>query len=672
LLTALALAALAAAALLVWLAWPGAGGGVPSPEAGGPGATAALQGSLREWASDQGIPDGQVRLSCPGHETRLARTDARGEFTFPDPPEAGCLLEASAPGHAASARRREAHLELRARPGLLLEGLDLVLYRTAEVSGRVRLYGQPAPGARLSLLVLESPGEHEAFALELEAESGPDGAYRLGDLGPGRLQVVAELGQHPPGESQEVFLRGGERVPGLDIELGRGGLLEVRVLTARGAPLAGVSLRLLSEGRRRPEEGLTDAQGRLTFERVPPGGFRLSAHKPGHGRAAPREGRLEADQRLELEVRLEEIPGLVGRVSTRDGRPVAGAAVFALAEGAPPAPQARPAAFSRADGAFFASGPFEADRVRLWASHREHGPSDPVLVRPDAGGEIHLVLGEPGGLQGRAVSARDGAPVPHFEVRLTRTGGPPGEGLPFHQRAFRDPSGRFEFPRLAPGEYLVEVQSLGFTPGRRPGQVVRAGRRSEVGDVALGPGGALTGRVVDDRSGAPLPGASVSHAHGGAQRGRAQTDAQGRFRVAATAERQSLQVSRPGYLTELLSGVEAPPGGERDLGDVRLEPDPGGGRGAFRYGGMGAQLSYQDGRLVVGEVFDGSPAAGAGLPRGAEILRIDGLEVSELDLERAVELIRGEPGSEVTLDVLLPGMSHPQLLRILRQRIKSR
>ncbi|HSA22366.1 MAG TPA: hypothetical protein P5076_13010, partial [Myxococcota bacterium] len=60
------------------------------------------------------------------------------------------------------------------------------------------------------------------------------------------------------------------------------------------------------------------------------------------------------------------------------------------------------------------------------------------------------------------------------------------------------------------------------------------------------------------------------------------------------------------------------------------------------------------------------------LPDGAEILRIDGIDVSELDLARAVELIRGEPGSELRLDVLLPGASHPQSLLVTRQRLRSR
>jgi hypothetical protein len=342
--------------------------------------------------------------------------------------------------------------------------------------------------------------------------------------------------------------------------------------------------------------------------------------------------------------------------------------VYAVPE-AEPGPGA-PAARARAGGEFFVAGPFAADRLRLWADHPEHGPSDPIGVRLGEG-PVTLVLGEPGSLAGRAVSALDRSPVPQFVVLLSRARVPGGGGIPFTQRAVHDPAGRFELARLAPGEYTLELQAQGKTPARQAGVRVLAGRRTELGDLTLGPGGVFVGQVVDERSGAPLAGVSVRHNTGGMARAAGRTDAEGRFRVAAAAERLSLEFSKPGYLTEMLTGQQAPAGGERDLGQVRLEPDADGGRGAFRYGGMGAQLSFQDGRLRVGEVFPDSPAAGAGLPGGAEILRIDGIDVAELDLARAVELIRGEPGSEVSLDVLLPGASHPQVLRVTRQRLRS-
>jgi len=660
------------AALSAWQAWrawgPDGADGGPDAEAGR-AAGAAVGGSVLEAASDRGVPGAEVRLRCADGAARVTRTDEDGAYAFADLPEGDCELGATAAGHAASGRRREARLGVSVRPGLHLGDADLVLHRVAEVSGTVRLFGQPAPGARLSVLYLESPGEREPFSLELEAPSGPDGGYRLGELGPGRLQVVAELEAYPPAESEEVFLRGAERLAGLDIELGGGAGLRVLVADQGGRPLEAAELVLLAEGRRGALRATSDARGQTSFERVPPGAFRLTARLAGYAPAPALEGRLEAGERREVRLVLEAVPGVSGRVVDRHGAGVAGAAVFALPEDedGPELPAAR----SGTGGAFFAAGPFRADRLRLWAEHPEHGPSDRTILRL-GGGPVTLVLGEPGGLAGRAVSAADGAPVPQFSVLVSRARVPGGGAVPFTQRAVRDPSGLFTLARLAPGEYTLEVQAPGLTPARRSGVRVQAGRRTELGDLLLGPGGAFVGLVVDERTGAPLAGVSVRHDTGGLARAAGRTGADGRFRVAAAAERLSLQFSRPGYLTELLTGLEAPAGGERDLGEVRLEPDAAGGRGAFRYGGMGAQLSFQDGRLRVGEVFQGSPAAEAGLPGGAEILRIDGIDVAELDLARAVELIRGEPGSEVSLDVLLPGAHHPQVLRVTRQRIRSR
>jgi len=670
---ALVLAALAAllAGVQAYRAWtdPALDAGEEGHGAQPAAAEADLAGTVLDAASDLGIPGAEVSLRCEAGGRRASRTDGRGAYAFTGLPEGDCTLAATAPGFAASGRRREAELSVRVRPGLPLADADLVLHRSAQVAGTVRLYGQPVAGARLSALYLESPGEGEPFSLELEAPSGADGSYRLEELGPGRMQVVAELDPHPPAESQEVFLRGGERLDGLDVELGAAASLAVSVRDEARRPLSGVELVLLAEGRRGALRAASDQAGQALFERIPPGAFRLTARLAGYAPPPPREGRLETGQRLELSLVLAGVPGLSGTVVDRGGAPVPGAAVFALPDGQV-GPEV-PAAYARSGGAFFVPGPFATERLRLWASHPEHGPSDPVRVRL-GDGPVTLVLGEPGSLAGRVVSSAGGQPVPQFSVLLSRARAPGGGGIPFTQRAVRDPAGRFELARLAPGEYMLEVQAPGVTPARRAGVSVLAGRRTELGDLALGPGGEFVGQVVDERTGAPLSGVSVRHGTGGLVRSAGRTGPDGRFRVAAAAERLSLEFSRPGYVTEMLTGQEVPAGGERDLGVVRLEPDDGDGRGAFRYGGMGAQLSFQDGRLRVGEVFPDSPAAGAGLPDGAEILRIDGIDVSELDLARAVELIRGEPGSELRLDVLLPGASHPQSLLVTRQRLRSR
>ena len=84
---------------------------------------------------------------------------------------------------------------------------------------------------------------------------------------------------------------------------------------------------------------------------------------------------------------------LAGTVVDRDGAPVPGAAVFATPDGEV-GPEV-PAAYARAGGAFFVPGPFSSERLRLWASHPEHGPSDPVRVRLGEG-PVTLVVVETG------------------------------------------------------------------------------------------------------------------------------------------------------------------------------------------------------------------------------------------------------------------------------------
>ncbi|MDR1319810.1 MAG: S41 family peptidase [Gracilibacteraceae bacterium] len=71
-----------------------------------------------------------------------------------------------------------------------------------------------------------------------------------------------------------------------------------------------------------------------------------------------------------------------------------------------------------------------------------------------------------------------------------------------------------------------------------------------------------------------------------------------------------------------------------------------------RIGGVGILISSADpSKLVVVKVFGDSPAERAGLLTGDIIIRADGQSLLDMDQDKAVSLIRGEPGTEVTIDV---------------------
>ena len=76
-----------------------------------------------------------------------------------------------------------------------------------------------------------------------------------------------------------------------------------------------------------------------------------------------------------------------------------------------------------------------------------------------------------------------------------------------------------------------------------------------------------------------------------------------------------------------------------------------------RFGGVGLELAIDDrsGGLTVAAPLPGGPAARAGVVAGDRVLAIDGETTAGMALRDAVALLRGEPGSAVTLSVATEG-----------------
>ena len=67
--------------------------------------------------------------------------------------------------------------------------------------------------------------------------------------------------------------------------------------------------------------------------------------------------------------------------------------------------------------------------------------------------------------------------------------------------------------------------------------------------------------------------------------------------------------------------------------------------------GIGVELGFKNGKLVIIAPQEGSPAKQAGVQAGDIILAIDGTAVSDMSEEEAVQALRGENGSTVQLTI---------------------
>jgi carboxyl-terminal processing protease len=96
-------------------------------------------------------------------------------------------------------------------------------------------------------------------------------------------------------------------------------------------------------------------------------------------------------------------------------------------------------------------------------------------------------------------------------------------------------------------------------------------------------------------------------------------------------------------------------------------------RAETSYSGIGIRIARPDpaGPPVVVEVFQGSPAAAAGVRGGDRIVAIDDRQVSQLDLSEVASLIRGPQGSEVALLLERTAAGGPVNVRAARRPIDT-
>ncbi len=68
-----------------------------------------------------------------------------------------------------------------------------------------------------------------------------------------------------------------------------------------------------------------------------------------------------------------------------------------------------------------------------------------------------------------------------------------------------------------------------------------------------------------------------------------------------------------------------------------------------KFGGLGIQISIRDNVLTVMTPISGTPASRAGIQSGDQIIKIDGVSTAGITVDKAVNKLRGEPGSTVTI-----------------------
>lgn len=88
------------------------------------------------------------------------------------------------------------------------------------------------------------------------------------------------------------------------------------------------------------------------------------------------------------------------------------------------------------------------------------------------------------------------------------------------------------------------------------------------------------------------------------------------------------------------------------------------------FGGLGIEVTMENGFVKVMSPIDDTPAQKAGLRTGDIIIRLDSTPVKGLSLKDAVDIMRGKPGTDILLTVIREGAEKPLKFTLTRAIIK--
>lgn len=267
----------------------------------------SLSGKVTD-SSGELVADALIRVWSPDNATvRTGASHEDGSFRIPSVGDGVYGISASREGLGPSATRE---VEVR---GESVRGLDLTLPEGAVVAGRV-LGLEPGEIGHLTVAARQ-PGERVRFA-----SLGPDGSYRIPNLGPGEWLVTAALQRGARRAEGRVELTPGESVI-LDLELGAGWVLEGR-LVVQGEPQVAAWVTLSTATGAVAAGARSDADGWFRLEGLSKGLYQLDLATQDRQVQLTRALELQTDQVLEIDV---PVGGLTGRlVDANSGEPLSG------------------------------------------------------------------------------------------------------------------------------------------------------------------------------------------------------------------------------------------------------------------------------------------------------------------------------------------------------------
>ncbi|MET0384767.1 MAG: carboxypeptidase regulatory-like domain-containing protein, partial [Polyangiales bacterium] len=454
-------------------------------------------------------------------------------------------------------------------------------------------------------------------------ESEDDGSFHLEGLPPGQLVITARRATLGTGHSATVSLRPGAVLEDVRITLPRGKALSGRVIDAQGhlVPHVRVDLAIAGDAVR---SITTNNQGQFTFEAAR-GECTLSA-RPLGAPAVQISGSADELTQREVTLRLAQTTDrLSGRVLDARGQPLDAVSVRVHVLSLP---GFTPIALTEADGSFELSA-LPAPPYTLDFEHPDQLPIRELSV-PSTHTPLVVRMQQGTQLSGQVLDAYSRAPIADAEVSFHADG--------FRQLLRTQRDGSFELHHVPYGPYELSVASERFVPETQRGRLDAAPGRGLPLQIALTPGAAVSGDVVD-ALGSTVWNAQVTSGNPPAWEHATRTDHAGHFLLRGLPPGEHALHARHGAVLAQDATTVRTVAGETATGAVirlpkavddeaeRNASPPSAAASATSWSGAsGGPLRFgsRGGSVVIEHVGAGSAAARAGLTSGDVLLRVNG------------------------------------------------
>lgn len=493
-----------------------------------------------------------------------------------------------------------------------------------------------------------------------------DGKYRIDDVPPGQLRLVARHPDFVESASEPVTLEPGGSAH-VDIVLSAGATLAGRLLDELGRPVARARVDALSR-QAAPSSTLTGYDGRFSFRAVSARVDLLVARPDEPKRFVLREAiALAPGEAREIVLTLpRERSPLSVLVRAEDGQPLAGAAVSLLSLDASVPLRQSVESDARGECSLLDAVGIPATlRVQAAGFRVFSAELDPVPARVD------VTLSRGVSVEGRVTQRGGREGVRGAEVTLLQEGE--------RRSATSDANGDYEIQGAALGLATLSVRHPSFSTSTwqvsiEPG--AREGRAAPLEPLDLDEPGAAAGAVLDGR-GEPVRGARVGVGlvpafvpAGTKLRGFVETDASGRFELTGlepgviTLSAYASGVGRGSLDGVAISSGERTEGLEIRLVATRAEDEP------IAMANVAVTLGERrvgsEMEVVIVNVAAGSEAERAGVREGDVLWSVDDEVVTDMADARA--LLGGSAGSDVILELERDGDA--AFVRVRREPVR--